>query len=232
MQTYRGDPPCRHAAQARLTVPSMFLNGMLRLVDLAQRLAGTHGHRERKVQASTAAWHRDRDAMIRRRVDMLRDAGGFAAEQEDVLLDEIEAGVRLFRLGGEKDQPALVRPPPVLETIEVDVTGEGRHFEIVHSGTAQRPVRHVEACRLDDVDGDAETGAEAQDRSGIAGNVRLIEGDAQISGQFGSQLNCGRAATPCQDGTENPPLAVAICGEAVYRADHLHSNRRRREWNS
>ena len=41
-------------------------------------------------------------------------------------------------------------------------------------------VGQVEAGRLDDVDGDAEAGSHAQDRSGVAGDVGLVEGDAQV----------------------------------------------------
>ena len=55
-----------------------------------------------------------------------------------------------------------------------------RLFEIVHSGAAERAVGQVEACRLDHVDGKAQTGGQAQDRSGIAGNIRLVEGNSQV----------------------------------------------------
>ena len=42
-------------------------------------------------------------------------------------------------------------------------------------------VGQVEAGRLDDVDGEAEAGGHAQDRAGVAGDVGLVERDAQAN---------------------------------------------------
>ena len=84
------------------------------------------------------------------------------------------------RLGREQNEPPAFAAPPVLEAREVEVAGERRHFEIVHAGPLQRAVGQVEAGRLDDVDGDAEASGHAQDRAGVAGDVGLVEGDAQV----------------------------------------------------
>jgi hypothetical protein len=54
-------------------------------------------------------------------------------------------------------------------------------FEIIHASAFEIAVGHVEACRLDDVDMDAETRRHAQDRARIAGDVGLVERDAQLS---------------------------------------------------
>ena len=97
-----------------------------------------------------------------------------------------------------------MRAPPILEAREVEVAGERRHFEIVHAGPLERAVGQVEAGRLDDVDGEVEAGGHAQDRSGVAGDVGLVEGDAQV--QFHGSLNSGACATLCQDEAKNLSL--------------------------
>jgi hypothetical protein len=50
--------------------------------------------------------------------------------------------------------------------------------EIIHSGAAERAVTGGKSGRLDDVSLDAETGAQAQNRSGVGGDVGLIERNA------------------------------------------------------
>lgn len=47
-------------------------------------------------------------------------------------------------------------------------------MQVVEAGAAERAVAHVEPCRADDVDPDAEAGGKAQNRSGILGNIGLI----------------------------------------------------------
>ena len=46
--------------------------------------------------------------------------------------------------------------------------------QVVQAGPPQRPVGHVEAGRLDDVHDHAEAGCQAQDRTRILRNIRLI----------------------------------------------------------
>ena len=108
---------------------------------------------------------------------------------------------------------------------EVDMAGECGHFQIVHACPLQRPVGHVEPGRLDDVYGNAQASGHAQDRAGVAGNVRLVEGDTQV--QFQAFLNSGASATLCQDATKISVVAVAISRERVYRAAIFNANRRR-----
>jgi hypothetical protein len=53
-----------------------------------------------------------------------------------------------------------------------------RHpIEVVHPGSAERPVGGREAGRLDDMGFDPETGGKAQNRAGVLRDVWLVEGD-------------------------------------------------------
>jgi hypothetical protein len=233
-----------------------------RSADLSDRFTGCHRSREGDVEAAAAARHRDLEARIRRIMDMLRDACRFAAEEQDVGAGEFEAGVGQFGAGRKQHKPSSFRPPPILEAREVEVACEGRHFEIIHPGASQRPVGKVEAGRLDDVDCEPEASGEPQDRAGIAGDIRLVEGDAQTDAQFeeflepdelewsssslfGNMIFSEKSATVrdhavkrdlpatlCQDARKTSHLAVAFFRKAVYRAPVFNSNRRRRTWNS
>ena len=53
-------------------------------------------------------------------------------------------------------------------------------FDVIHAGALERAVGKVEAGRCDDVDAQAEAGGGSDDGAGIAGNVRLEKGDAQL----------------------------------------------------
>jgi len=203
-----------------------------RSADLSDRFTGCHASGEGDIEATAAARHWDQQARIRRVVDMLRDACRFAAKEQDIVSSEFEAGVGPLGPGRKQQKPSSFRAPPVLEAREVEVAGEGRHFEIIHPSASQRPVGKVEAGRLDDVHCEPEARGEPQDRAGIAGDIRLIEGDAQTDAQFKWFLKRDMPATHCQDAARNSRLAVAISGEAVYRAPVFNSNRRRRTWNS
>jgi hypothetical protein len=217
--------------KARLDALAVFFREAEDLADLPHRLTGSHGGGERDVEAAAAAGHRDRETRIRHVVNMIRHACGLAAKQEDVSSLEAEIRVGQGGFGREQHKPPPLRPSPMLEAVEVEVAGERRHFEIIHASASERPVRHVEAGRLDDVDANAEAGGEPEDRAGIAGDIRLVEGDAQ-SAQFRQFLKRCLMATPCQDGTKNAHPAVAIRHETVYRAAIFNSNRWRRIWNS
>ncbi len=50
-----------------------------------------------------------------------------------------------------------------------------RMLEIIHAGAPQAAVVEDESAGLDHIDGQAETGRQAQDRTGILRDVRLIE---------------------------------------------------------
>lgn len=56
----------------------------------------------------------------------------------------------------------------------------GHCRDIVHPGALEIAVGKIKTGRLYDVDRKAKAGGEPQDRSGIAGDVGLVEGDAQF----------------------------------------------------
>lgn len=155
------------------------LDAGIALAELAHRLAGGHGSRKRDVEAAAAAAHRDQEARVGPLVDMVRHAGRFTAEEKYVPIRISEVSVGQGGAGREQDKPPSLREPPLLEAVEVDMAGKRRHFEIVHAGAPQVAVGEVEAGGFDDVDADAEAGGEAQDGAGVAGDVGLVEGDAE-----------------------------------------------------
>ena len=64
--------------------------------ELAEGLAGGHGCGERNVEAAAAAFHRNQETRIGIVVDMVRNAGRFAAEEQyvPVRIREIRIGHR------------------------------------------------------------------------------------------------------------------------------------------
>ena len=57
------------------------------------------------------------------------------------------------------------------------MAGKGDVIEVVHSRPAEMPVRDRKAGRLDDMGGRAQARTQAQNRSGVLGDVRLEEGN-------------------------------------------------------
>ena len=69
------------------------------------------------------------------------------------------------------------RAPPGLEGRERAVADDGDLVEIVHAGAPEGAIGDRKAGRFDDVRFDAQAGAEPQNRAGVLGDVRLVEGD-------------------------------------------------------
>src|SRR3954468_8910451 len=64
--------------------------------------------------------------------------------------------------------------------------------EIVHSRPAEMPVRHRKPRRLNDMGGDVQAGAEAQDGARVLGDIGLIKGEVHSrSGSIGANRSCG-----------------------------------------
>lgn len=205
-----------------------------RSAQLADRFAGGHGRRKREVEAAGAGAHGDRQPSVRGFVDMIRYAGRFSPEEQDVASREGEIGIGHGRLGGKQDQSAAVPGSPGLERLPGDMTFQRRHLQIVHAGALQRPVGHVEACRLNDVDGQVEARRHAQDRTRIARNVRLVERYAQVvrgrGRQYGDLLKSDRKATVGTVWLRYVSFQLARHGKEVYRAAIVNSNRRGVKW--
>jgi len=195
------------------------------LAELPDGFAGDHGDGQRDVDAACARLHRDRQPRIRHLMDRIWYPSRLSAEQQDVAGGEVEARVGGRGFGGEQHQPALARLAPVLEGVPVDMPGQSGHFEIVHAGALERFVGEREACRLDNVDAKTEAGGEAQDCPGVAGNVRLVEGDAETVVHFRVFLISGRSATAVSWFWKLLDLRVAIFCEVDYTARIVNPNR-------
>ncbi|CCV15861.1 hypothetical protein MESS4_830081 [Mesorhizobium sp. STM 4661] len=163
---------------------AVIADGVRILSELPDRFAGHHGDGKRDIDTARAGLHRDRQSRVSRLVDRIRHACGFAAEQQYVAGGEGEIGVGGRGFGRQQHQPPRFASAPVFEGVPVDMPGKPRHFEIVHAGPFQRAVGEWEARRFDDIDAKPEASGEAQDCSGIAGDVRLVEGDAETVVHF------------------------------------------------
>lgn len=201
-----------------------------RSAHLADRFAGSHGRRKREIEAAGAGAHRDRKPRVGSIVHMVWHPGGFAPEEQDVVRREVKVGVGCRRLRAEKHQPAALPGPPRRETFPGNVTGQGGHLQIVHPRTFERSVGHVEAGRLDDVDGEVQACGHAQDGAGIAGNVWLIERNVQVVWGRGRQyrvlLNSSRNATVTPTRLRSVSFQLASREKEVYSAVIVNSNRR------
>jgi hypothetical protein len=197
------------------------------LSELAKRFARDHRDGQRDVDAARTRPHRDRQSRISRLVNLLRCAGGFAAEKQDVAVGESKIRVGGHGLGGEQYKAPPIRPAPVLEGFPIGMARKRRHFEVVHAGPFQRPVGEREARRLDDLDAQIETGGEAQDCPGVAGDIRLVERDAETIVHFRILLISGRSATGICSLRQFLNWRVAIFCEVEYTPLIVNPNRRR-----
>lgn len=195
------------------------------LAELPDRLGRHHRNGKRDVDAARAGLHRDGQARIRRLVDGIRHACGFAAEQENVIGGEDEIRVGDSGFGRQQHQPPLAKFAPVLEGVPVDMPGERRHFEVVHAGPFQRPVTEREARRFDNVDAKTEASGEAQDSPGIAGDIRLVERDTETVVHFRVFLISGRSATELSRFWKFLDWRVVIFCEVGYTASIVNPNR-------
>jgi len=197
------------------------------LAELAKRFTRDHGDRQRDIDAARARPHRNGQSRVGRLVDFLRRARGFAAEQENVAGGESKVGIGAGGLGGEQHEAARMRLSPFLEGVPVGMAGKRRHFEVVHAGPFQRPVGERETRRLDDIDPDVEAGGEAQDCPGVAGDIRLVERDAETIVHFRILLISGRLATGTSSFRRFLDWRVAIFCEVEYMPIIVNPNRRK-----
>lgn len=101
-------------------------------------------------------------------------------KEENVVPGVVEGGVGQGCLGRGEHKAAAFRKAPGVEALPVDVPGHGDTRQIVHAGSLEVLVGEDEACGLDDIDFQPETGGKPQDGAGIAGDVGLVKGDAKV----------------------------------------------------
>ena len=85
---------------------------------LAQRLSGRHRRGQGDVEAARAGPHRDQQAGVGGIVDMIRNAGRFAAEQKHVVSDEGKIGIGQRGPGREQHKA----PPSGARSLNVALT--------------------------------------------------------------------------------------------------------------
>src|SRR6185312_9007929 len=168
---------CTHFGQFHRTFGLSVLPGTAG-GNLPDRFSGRHRCRYGDVQRTAAAWHRDEQAMVRLFMDVVGYAGRFAPEKQDIAGSEGKIRVGQGAFGGEEHEPPPFSGAPFLERRPIDMTRQRGHFEIIHAGALERPVGQVESRRLDQIHAERQAGRKAQDRAGIAGDIRLVERDA------------------------------------------------------
>ena len=133
------------------------------------------------VERTGAGRHWDRDAGIGCLVHKIGDAGAFAAEQQRVGRCERKALQRHRAARRQQDEAGAggarreKRRPRI-------VAAYCRPRGIIERRALQPAVVEDKTGRLDQVDGDGETGAEAEQRAGILRDVGLEQGEAQMIG--------------------------------------------------
>ena len=118
-------------------------------------------------------------------MDLVRHAGGFAADEDDVgrLEGELRVSRRRFRRREHEAKPALGAKR--LEGAPGRVARHVERVEVVESGAAEVAVGDVEPRRLDDVARDAEAGGHAQHGAGVLRDVGLVESKAHAPSSCG-----------------------------------------------
>ena len=85
-------------------------------------------------------------------------------------------------------------------------------------------VGEVEAGRLDDVDGEAEAGGHAQDGAGVAGDIGLVERDAEGWQEADRDQSC-RTATLVRRATTAGLSGWSFVAECGYSGAIVNANR-------
>ncbi len=108
-------------------------------------------------------------------MDLLRHAGRFPSEQQDIVRFETKPGVWRGRFGGQKNDAAMVigglKGLPAWRTLQRKVG------EVIHASAAEAGICEGKARRFNDGEFQAEAGAKPADGGGVRGDVGLIQGD-------------------------------------------------------
>ena len=140
---------------------------------------------------------------------LVGNAGGLAAEQENVVRLKAVIEIGQCRLGREQYEATVSAAPPSLEFAPRRMPHDVDGIEIVHPGAAEGPVGGRKAGRFDNVRRNPKAGAQAQNGSGILRNIGLIEGNAKGHGRT-SRADSRSADRACIEPASGvPPGAMA-----------------------
>ena len=136
------------------------------------------------IAAATATLSERRPGRIGT-MDLLRHAGRFAPEKNDVARAESEAGIGHRRFRRREHEAKAALGAKRLEGAPGRVARHVERVEVVESGAAEVAVGDVEPRRLDDVDRDAEARRQAQHGAGVLRDVGLVESKAHAPSSSG-----------------------------------------------
>jgi hypothetical protein len=154
---------------------------------LPHRFAKRHRTGDRHVERTQARSDRDQQARVGRRMHMVGDPGGLAAEQQDVIVPKRVLQVGDATAGGEQDQPGTLGLAPGLEIVPAAMANDRHLIEIVHSRAAEGAVGDRKAGWLDNMRLGAQAGGKTENRTGILRDVRLVKRDSHARDMVGNQ---------------------------------------------
>lgn len=142
---------------------------------LAPGLVDGDGRRVSEVERAQVRHHGDAQWAGDGRVleDFLGEAGGFGAEEEDVVFLVGDVGEVVFRVAGECEDAFAGHF--FAEGVEVGVDLQVGEVVVVQPGALEVGVGEVESEGLDEMERGARAGGEADGGAGVAGDARLKE---------------------------------------------------------
>ena len=135
-------------------------------------------------------------------VHRVGDVAGLGAEQQDVSRLVFHLGVELGGVRGERDDARIGHR--LHQIVEIRVQHHVGHVMVVEARTAQLGVAQVEAQRLHQMQNRAGHCAQADGRTGVAGNTRRVIAQVRRHGFGGGGLLGGKHRVHHGDG-------VAVC---------------------
>ena len=110
---------------------------------------------------------------------LMRDARAFTPQEQGIVGRELEVRMRHGAPGRQKHQTPPRLAAIALEGGKIDVAGNLDMGEVVQTCAPQVSVGHIEPCRSNDIDAQAQTGCHPQNGTGILRNIGLVERKTQ-----------------------------------------------------
>lgn len=145
---------------------------------LAQCLTQNHGARLGDIDRTHARAHRDQNGPVDTLVHAVGDARAFASQQQGIVRGERELRIRNGGTSAQKHQAPPFLAVSRIKNLPRGMTPKIDMIDIIHSRTRHLARAEDKTARLDHIDADPQTRAQAQQGPGILRNVRLIQSDA------------------------------------------------------
>ena len=113
-------------------------------------------------------------------MDERRQAAGLVAKKEDIIAADFRIEEAALAFGGQR--PNLPPGDGLCKRCPVVMMGNAGKLGVIQPGAAQATVVPGKTERVDEVQGGAGVGAEADDAAGIGGDLWLLEGDVHGGG--------------------------------------------------